>query len=118
MSEIKIVTHKVNLAELSEMAREEYLDFVKVVADLEREIIAVGGEMHADAERVLLENGSRQDNLWGFNIYPYKPKEQMLEYSSLINIRPRQGNRQMEIENHEIRKKISEIVWKLLDGIS
>lgn len=118
MSEIKIVRDKISLAELNAMARGGFLDFVKGVVDVERGIIALGADMHADEERVLLEDGSLQVNLWGFNLYPDKPREQMLEYISLVNIRPRQGNRKMEIESEEVRNKIQGIVWNLMDGIN
>lgn len=114
MSEIKIVKDNISLAELAEMAQAGFLDFVKGVVDLERQTIAFGGDMHADEEKVLLEDGSNQKNLWGFNIYPAKPREQMLEYTSLINIRPRQGNRKMEIESGEIRNKVNDIVNKIV----
>lgn len=114
MFEIRIIRDKITLAELAEMAQSGFLDFVKGVVDLERGVIAFGGQMHADEERVLLEDGSKQENLWGFNIYPDKPMEEMIEYTSLINIRPRQGNRSMEIENEEIRNKAAEVINKLV----
>jgi len=112
----KIVTGKISKAELEEMASSSFLDFVKGVADLEREIIAFGGELHADEEQALLQNGSKQENLWGFNIFPAKSQEEAIEYTSLINIRPRAGNRGLEIESDEVRNKIKQIVWKLVDG--
>jgi len=109
-----IVRDRISLEELKEMAQEGFLDFVKAVADIEQGIMAIGGEMHADCEKILLEQGSQQQNLWGFNIFPDKPRGQMLEYTSLINIRPRQGNRTMQIQSDEVRNKILEIVNKLV----
>jgi len=88
---------------------------IKGVADIERGTIALGGEWHMDANQVLIEDGSNQENLWGFNIYLNKSRKEMLEYNSLINIKPRQGNRNMEIENEEIKKKILEIVNNLVE---
>lgn len=116
MKEIRIVRDKVELEELLQMAQDGFLDFVKAVVDVEHETMAVGGQMHADAEKVLLEEGSSQANLWGINIFPHKPREQMVEYTSLINIRPRQGNRKMAVESAEVREKIQQIVWKLVAG--
>ena len=98
---IKIVRDKITKSELEELAKEFYVEMVKGVADIERDIIALGGEWHIDANSILIEDGSKQNNLWGFNIYLNKPKESRLEYNSLINIRPKQGNRNMEIENEE-----------------
>jgi hypothetical protein len=68
-----------------------------------------------DANQVLIDDGSNQQNLWGFNIYLNKPKEEMLEYNSLINIRPKQGNRSMEVESKEIKNKIFNIVNSLVE---
>ena len=96
------------------MAEGSFLDFVKAVVDIRREVIAVGGDMHADAEEELLKDGSSQSDLWGINIFPGKPQEQVVEFSSLINIRPRDGNRTMEIQSDEVRNKIREIISKLI----
>lgn len=112
--EIKIVTDKITADEIREMAAESYGEMIKAVADAERGIMAIGGEWHADAEALLLEQGSKQSDLWGFNIYPNRPAGQQIEFVSLINIRPRQNNKNMEIEDPEIRKKIFQIFNKLV----
>lgn len=112
---IKIIRDKITKAELKELAEEFYVEMVKGVADVEKEIIALGGEWHMDTNEVLIKDDSKQENLWGFNIYLNKPKENRLEYNSLINIRPKQENRNMEIENEEIRNKILKIVNNLVE---
>ncbi|MBU1178678.1 hypothetical protein KJ903_05725 [Patescibacteria group bacterium] len=89
-------------------------DMVKVVVDIDQEIMSIGGEMHADGEAILLENGSQQENLWGANIYPEKSGDDHIEYTSLINIRPRAGNRSMEVQDKEIKKKIAVVINKLI----
>ena len=114
MSEIKIVRDRIEKTEISRLASESFLDYVKAVVDTKRENIAIGGSMHADAEGVLLNDGSAQEDLWGINILPEKPREQWIEFNSLINIRPRQNNRNMEILDDGIRQKIREIVDKLI----
>lgn len=83
---------------------------MKYVVDLERRIAAVGGELHADAEQVLLESGSRQVDLCA-NYYPGKGREACIEYTALINIRPAQGNRGMLIQDSEIRERLCEITF-------
>lgn len=113
--DIRIIRDKITKLELEKLAKEFYVEMVKGVADIERDIIALGGEWHIDANSILIEDGSKQNNLWGFNIYLNKPKESRLEYNSLINIRPKQGNRNMEIENEEIKNKIFDIVNKLVE---
>ena len=80
--------------------------------DIEKEILAVGGELHADAESKLLDEGSKQTNLWGFNIYFGKSEDERIQYTSLINIKPRQGNRSLEIGDASLRVKIKAIVDK------
>lgn len=112
--EIKIVKDKITQDELKKIAQEGFGEIVKAVVDIEKEIMALGGELHSDANELLLENGSKQENLWGINIYPEKPEDGKIEFSALINIRPSIDNRSMEIQNSEIKKKIKQIVNKLL----
>ena len=87
---------------------------IKAVVDLKKEIIALDGELHADLEALLIEKDSRQENLWGINLYLEKPLKERIEYTALINIRPSQDNPSMEVENTRIRKKIGEVVNKLI----
>ena len=96
------------------MARGQFGDFVKAVVDIEKEIMAIGGSLHADEEAALLEQGSVQENLWGINIYPEKKREEWIEFDSMINIRPSQGNRSRNVEDVDIQKKIVEIVNTLI----
>lgn len=112
--EIKIVSEKITSEELKEMAQNSFGDMVKAVVDVEKEIMSIGGELHADGEALLLEQGSKQENLWGINIYPDKPKEQQIEFSALINVRPSAGNRDMEIQDEAIKERIKTIIQKLI----
>jgi len=95
------------------MAKERFGDLVKAVVDIEQEIMAVGGEMHADEEAVLMEKEkSKRENTWGINIYP--EKEESIEFDSVINLKPSFGNRSRNVENQEIKNKIREIIDKLI----
>lgn len=105
-----IVTSKISLKELKRMAEELFGNMVKAVVDIDKKILAVDGELHADEEALLLENGSKQENLWGINIYPDMPENEWIEYDSMINLRPSQNNRTRGVDNPEIRQKIREIV--------
>ncbi len=89
-------------------------DMVKYVVDVARGVVAVGGEMHADAEQVLLEDGSRQADLWGASYYPGRGRESCVECTSLINIRPAQGNRSMEIQDPAIRERVRSLTLALI----
>jgi len=88
-------------------ASEEYVLYIKIVVDIESRIIAIGGQWHADAENILIENGSTQKSLWGGGI-DLSSKE--IDYNALINIRPQQGNDSMEILDKEIKRKFEKIV--------
>ena len=112
--EVKIIIEPVSLADLKAMAQDGFGNLVKAVVDVDREIIAVDGELHADEEALLLENGSQQKNLWGINIYPELEGADRIEFDSMINIRPAQGNRSRGIDHMEIREKIIQIVHKLI----
>ncbi len=95
-------------------AEDSFDGMIKAVVDIDQEIMALGGEWHSDAERILLEAGSQQQNLWGINLLLERPKEQMIEFTSLINIRPQAGNRTMMIEIPSVKEKINQIVIKLI----
>ena len=113
--EIQIIKDKISQAEIKELARQTFGDMVKAVVDIERNIMAAGGEMHADCEQILLDDGSKQENLWGANIYPDSAGEDFIEYKSLINIRPKVGNRSMDIEDMAIREKVKQIIVSLIE---
>lgn len=109
---MKIVTKILPPDEFKQMAADIFGNLVKVVVDIDREVVAVDAELHSDLEALLLENGSRQKYLWGINLYPDLQGEEFIEFDSVINMRPSQGNRSRGIEDKEIRKKIIEIVAK------
>ena len=111
--EIKIIKAKIPLVEVKKMAAESFGDMVKAVVDIEKGVMAVGGEMHADAEALLLAGGSEQNDLWGINIYPDLSVDERIAYESLINIRPQQ-NKSMTVESEDVRKKIKLIIDTLI----
>ena len=114
-SEILIVREKITPAQLkSSLAL--FGDMVKVVIDVEKGWIAVGGELHADAEQALMEEGSRQNHLWGANVYPGLDPENRIEFTALINIRPKQGNASMEIWDMETRRKVQSLIEERIMG--
>jgi len=111
---IKIIDKKITENELREIAKDFYIDMIKGVADIERGILAIGGEYHMDANAILIENGSQQQNVWGFNWYFDRTGDERIEYVSLINIRPAQGNRSMEVQNASLRDAMRIIILKYL----
>jgi hypothetical protein len=111
---IVVVESRIERSELARLVGAYFGDMVKLVVDLHREMVAVGGELHADAEQVLLEQGSRQADLWGANYYPGRGPEGCLEYTALINIRPSRGNPSMEVQEAATRKSIRSVVRQLI----
>jgi hypothetical protein len=111
---MRILEHPISLEELKAMAEGLFGNLVKAVVDVERRIMALDGELHADEEALLLENGSRQGSLWGINIYPELEGPDRIEFDSMINIRPSQGNRSRGVDDPEIREKITPIVAELV----
>lgn len=112
---IKIVKVPIKKAELLEIASEEFGDIVKAVVDIKQEIMAVGGELHADEEVLLTEKcGSKREHTWGINFYPKKSDFEWIEFDSMVNIKPGLGNRSRNVDNPKIREKIKEIVKKLV----
>ncbi len=111
---MKIIKDGINIEELRRMAPGMFGNLVKAVVDIEKKIMAVDAGLHADEEQLLIESGSEQKNLWGINIYPEIKDENWIEFDSMINLRPSQGNKSRGVENEEIRNKIINIVNSLV----
>ncbi len=110
---IYVLHNKATVEQLTDMLK-EYENMVKIVVDIRRRVLAGGGEMHSDCESALLEDGSEQDDLWGANWYP---AEQRIAFESLINIRPRLGNRNILIQSEELRQQVESITRDALGDI-
>jgi alanine-alpha-ketoisovalerate/valine-pyruvate aminotransferase len=116
--EILIADKPVSKEKLRELAKAWYGDLVKGVADVRRGVAALGGDWHIDANNILIGDGSRQEDIWGFNVFPDKRGDAAIEYHSLINIRPAQGNRDMELRDEALRSQIRDVVKKLLPDLA
>lgn len=113
--QMKIIKDSITLSELSEMTKRMFDNMVKAVVDIEQKIMAVDAPMHSDEEAGLISQGSQQDNLWGINLYPEKYGEDFIEFDSMVNIKPNQGNRSRGIDDPKIRKAIIQIVNQLVN---
>lgn len=111
---MKIVDTSITLEELKAMADDRFGDLVKAVVDVATGAMAIDGELHADEEALLLEQGSRQTDLWGINIYPELADKDRIEFDSIINIRPSQGNRSRGVDDPVIKDKIFQVVARLV----
>ena len=112
--EIQIIRQPIDPSQLEPLAAAWFGTMIKGVVDLEREVAALGGDWHMDANVVLIADGSEQQNVWGFNLYPDERGGPAIEYISLINIRPGQGNRGMELEDEQLRDRVRAILSHLV----
>ena len=110
----RIVRNRISRSELARLADAQFGDFIKAVVDVSRDIMAIGGELHADDEAALLADGSGQQDLWGINLYPGDRGADWIEFDSMINLRPSQGNRSRGVDSPEIRARIQGVVDSLV----
>lgn len=113
-AEARIVRDRITLVELEVLATARFGDMVKAVVDVSRGIAAVGGELHSDEEALLLEDGSRQQDLWGINLYPSAAATDWVEFDSMINVRPSVNNRSRGVEDAVTRAAILRVIEQLV----
>lgn len=111
---MKIIKKPITLSELNKIAKQRFGNMVKAVVDVDKEIMAIDGELHADEEALLIKNGSKQNNLWGINLYPELKEKNFIEFDSMINLKPSTGNMTRGIDDPKIRKKIIKLLGKLI----
>ena len=111
---IHLLRERATPRQVQEMLQ-ELVGYIKLAVDIRKSIAAGGGELHADCEQVLLEDGSRQEDVWGAD---WDPHSQKVAFDALINIRPRQSNPSMQILDPVIREKVEGVVRSLLEGVS
>jgi hypothetical protein len=111
---LRIISQPINRADLSAIAETQFGDMVKAVVDVGRRVMAIGAELQSDEEAALLEDGARQSDLWGVNLYPGVPGDAFIEFDSMINVRPGQGNRSRGVDSEVVRERIREVVGSLV----
>lgn len=115
---MKILEKPIAIKELEEIASGNFFDLVKGVVDIKREIMAIDAQLHSDLEALLLEAGSKQEDLWGINLYPALKGDDFIEFDSMINIRPWQKNISRSVENKKTQEEIIKIINKWIkDGL-
>jgi len=108
MQKIHLIKTKAADIEVKEMLK-SLNSYIKLAVDIKRGVVAGGGMLHADCEAVLLDNGSKQIDIWGAD---WLPDSKEVRFEALINIRPRQNNRSMIIEDEKTRNKVEKVVKK------
>jgi len=111
---MRIISQPIQKSELEALLPGYFGDMIKAVVDVQKSIIGIDAELHADIEKELLQQGSEQADLWGINLYPEMDGEDFIEFDSLINIRPYQGNRSRDVQDPVVRKRIIEVVNTLI----
>jgi hypothetical protein len=111
---IVLTSEALDPAELRRLAQAFFGDMLKVVVDVRRGRAAVGGELHADGEQLLLEEGSEQADLWGANYYPGRGPDRCVEFTAMINVRPAQANPGMEIQDPEVQRPVRDVMTRVL----
>ena len=109
---MQIITTTIKLDALKALSANTFSNMVKAVVDVEKELLAVDAELHSDLEAMLLEDGSKQQDLWGINLYPEMTGDDFIEFDSMINLRPSQGNLSRGVEDENVRQTIIAVVKK------
>ena len=110
----RIVGDRISRADLARLAEEQFGDWIKAVVDVSPGLMAIGGDLHEDDEAALLVDGSRQRDLWGINLYPVENGSDWIEFDSMINLRPSQGNSSRGVDDEQIRARNREVVGSLV----
>jgi len=110
----QIIREAMSLANVQELAQRGFGDMVKASIDIGRGVMAIGGELHSDEEALLLDDGAKQGDVWGINIYPHEPGDAWIEFDSMINVRPAQGNRSRGVDDPAIQSEIRRVVNALI----
>lgn len=110
-----IIVKTISKEDLARLARESFGDMVKAVVDVRQGIMAVGGELHADGEVLLAEQEhSKREDTWGINIYPEKSPQEMIEFDSMVNLKPAYGNRSRSVDDPVVQGKIRSVVSTII----
>ena len=112
---IVILDRKISIEETKKMADFWYGTMIKGAVDIEGGRIALGGDYHTEDSELLTSSGSKFENVWGFNIRFEENPDGVLEFDSMVNIKPNFGNRSRSINNEEVVKKAREIIYKFID---
>lgn len=102
------------IEEVRELAARRFGDMVKGVADLALGVLLLDADLHADQEAKLLSEGSHQQDLWGFNLYPDAGGDDWIELDSMINLRPSMGNRSRGVDDAATAAALVGLIGRLV----
>lgn len=111
---MQLITKPITKKSLQKIAQQSFGNLVKAVVDVRKEILVLDADLHSDQEAYLLKHGSKQQDLWGINLYPFLDKKNFIEFDSMINLKPYQNNLTRGIDNPKIKSLINKIINKLI----
>jgi len=112
---MQIITKPILITELTKIANERFIELTKAVVDLNKQVMVVDADLHSDQEALLLKQNSKQDDLWGINLYPQLySTPNFIEFDSMINLRPSWGNHSRGVDNLETKKQITKLINSLI----
>ena len=112
---ITVVKDRITRSALQALAQDDFVDMIKVVADINSGMLACGGESHRDGVAVLLVEGSLVKDLWGLCLHFDKPLPEAFEFRSQINVRPKDGSVSVQINDQKLCQALTALVRQHLD---
>ena len=110
---MKFIEKPLNKQEIDNLQK-QYGNYLKLTVDVTQEILVAGGELHADGEIILLEEGSHQKDIWGGGI---DLSTKTIDTTAILNLRPNQNNESIEILDPKIRDRFNKIVKKVFNKL-
>lgn len=111
---MQTISSPISKNNLADIAKSKFGNMVKAVVDIDKRIMVIDADLHADEEAELLNQKSKQENLWGINLYPELEGDDFIEFDSMINVRPGAGNMSQGVDSEDIRTRIVNIVHSLI----
>ena len=110
---MELLGHPLTIEEINNL-RKTFGDYLKLTVDIEKECLVAGGELHADGEKLLLKEGSNQDNIWGGGI---NLKDKQIDAAAILNLRPRLENDNLEILDPQRRERFFSVVKRIFQKL-
>lgn len=113
--QIQILNNKISIDEAKKLADGWYGTMIKGCVDIEQSRVALGGDYHIESSELLTKSGSKFEDVWGFNIRFEENPDGVLEFDSMVNLKPNFGNRSRGINNQEVSNKAREVIYNFID---
>lgn len=115
--EMKILTEKIGMKDVRSLTEQGYGTMIKGTVDVAQNKVALGGDYHIESCELLVKGGSKSEDVWGFNIRFEEDENGVLEFDSMVNIKPAQGNKSRDILDENITKKAEDIIKSWIEFV-